>query len=74
MICQDPLIPIRTVIDRIEKQISQLEREYQETKRLEFKKRYVVQVSIAIYKIEIDKLLELAASTQPIIGKPDRAK
>lgn len=63
----DPYIEISRVISRMEGHREVLERDLANTSRWRFRRRWALSGAINAYRVEIDALLELSASTQPFL-------
>lgn len=64
----DPLVPISLMISRMEKHQAEFREIVAKLPWWRFKRRAMACMAIAVYDQEIDALLALAGSCQPIIG------
>lgn len=69
LLCVDPVVPISKVISRMEKHYDELVDASARTSWWQFKRRWVFAGACAAYRNEINALLSLGASCQPVIGK-----
>jgi hypothetical protein len=70
----DPVIPISNVISRYEKVMEHTRQALMKTPWWKFKRRWVYSGVISAYQFEIDVLLQLAATTQPVLRDLGRIK
>ena len=64
----DPLVPISVMVSRMEKHQAEFRVVLARLPWWHFKRRAMASMAIAVYDQEIDALLALAGSCQPIIG------
>ena len=66
--CVDPVVPISRAIKRMEAHYDQLHMSLMLTPWWYYKRRWILSGACATYRNEIDALLTLSASCQPVIG------
>lgn len=70
----DPVIPISVMIRKYEKIVDQTRDSLNKAAWWEFKRRWALAAIISAYEFEINTLLQLAATTQPILRDLKRIK
>lgn len=69
LLCVDPVVPIARIISRMEKHYDELRLAASLTPWWQFKRRWIYYGACAAYQNEMNALLSLSASCQPVIGK-----
>ncbi len=66
--CVDPVVPISSVIRRLEREYEVISAAMATASWWQFKRRWIYAGACAMLLEEIDALLTLSASCQPVIG------
>jgi hypothetical protein len=74
MECVDCVVPVSVLISRWEKHRDSTREALAKIPWYRPRRRLMLAAAAAVYEYEINTLLELAASTQPIIGSAARMK